>query len=648
MLKVFRNNVKRLAWTLWLVIAAFLFFYVADYVNPGPSASDAAAIVGDEVVTFPELEQAYKRLEQQYSSQFGSNFTPELARQLGLPQQAVNSLIARKILLREAKKLGLEPTDQELRDEILSIPVFQGPGGGFIGDQEYVRILRQNGMTPETFEEDLRHDLSHTRLLQVLADTTYVADAEVEKIAREEAERVSFRYVQLAAGQIDDEVTVDDAALGSYFEAHRTDFRIPERRRAGYLSVNQNIVRAELEITDDEVRRYYDEHADEFSREEQVRARHILLFVSPERSAEQAAAELEALKGRIEAGEDFASLARELSEDEGSKANGGDLGYFGRGQMTPAFEEAAFGAEPGSLVGPFENALGPRTGYHLVEVLDHRPGGLEPFESAQNGIRVRLLNERAREVTETRAQELFARVSETTLASSDELSTLATSEGVTSELLEPFSREDTVPSIGRGTPFVDAVFSLEPGKIGEPVRIPAGWALPVVFAIEPPRVPELTEIREEVREKAAVAERQKLAAAKLATLKKEVKDGSSSFDEAIARLELTAQETGPVGANDAIGSLGAQPQLVNAALALEPGELGGPISTDRGEVLFEVVDREHFDAEAFEASKEDRRRELAAQRVQSLLQSLIERRRLELGVTYTESFIERFEIAASS
>ena len=115
---------------------------------------------------------------------------------------------------------------------------------------------------------------------------------------------------------------------------------------ADYLLVDKALLRAQLDISDDELRAYYDEHKDDFSREEQVRARHILLRTGGDRTEEQATQEIEKIKARIEGGEDFATVARQVSEDPGSKDKGGDLGYFGRGRMTPEFEKAAFAASP--------------------------------------------------------------------------------------------------------------------------------------------------------------------------------------------------------------------------------------------------------------------------------------------------------------
>jgi hypothetical protein len=212
--------------------------------------------------------------------------------------------------------------------------------------------------------------------------------------------------------------------------------------------VDPEALRSTIELTDREIADYYEENPDDFSQEEQVHARHILLRVDTDRSAAQAEQQMEVIRQRLAAGEDFSALALELSDDPGSKTQGGDLGFFGRGQMIPEFETAAFEAEPGDLVGPVQTSFG----YHLIEVLDKQPAGRKSLEEATEEIRTLLLSERTRTAAEAKAHELAEKIGRDKIDSAAALRALAESEpGVTFHSTEPFRLDDDVPGIGKKT-----------------------------------------------------------------------------------------------------------------------------------------------------------------------------------------------------
>jgi len=448
----------------------------------------------------------------------------------------------------------------------------------------------------------------------------------------------------VAASQLAEGTSVDEDEVAAYFAEHQSDYRIPEERTVSYVSVSTNTVRAGLEVGEEELRAYYDEHPDEFTQEEQVRARHILLFAGQDRTPEQAKKEIEDLKRRIGAGEDFGEVAREVSDDEGSKARGGDLGYFGRGRMTPAFEDAAFAAEPGTLVGPVENTLGNRIGYHLIEVLDHRPGGQQSFEEVENRIRVRLLNELAQKEAESKAQAFAKRLENDPPQDDEALRLLAEAEGVAFETTEPFARTDS-PN-GLGPLFSSTAFDLAPGVFSEPVRVPAGWAILVVRQIVDSRLPELAEVEADVRRDLLQKKETAAATARLEELRGSLSaDGGKSLDELATELGVEVVDGGQFAAGGSITGLGRAEEVVDGALALEEGDFGGPIETPQGLVLFQVTAREHFDPAAFAATRETTRQQLADERVNSLLQALIAQRRQDLEVSFSPWFVDAFDLS---
>jgi len=644
MLKVFRDNLKYLSWVLWAVIAVFVLFVFVDFggVTGGLRAGgDAAATVGGEAVSYEDLRRHAEELENRYRQMFGEAFTPQMAQQFGLQRQALEQAVNEVVMLGEARRLGLEVGDDEVRDTILA--GFKDEQGRFVGTEEYRARLRSNGWTPERYEGFIRERLLLDKLGRILAESVYVTDSEVEQTYREGIERAAIRYVQQPAAGLGEGYQPGREELAAHLEANRDELRLPEQRRVSYLLVDTARMREQVEIDDQEVRAYYDQHPDEFAQEEQVEARHILLRAGEERTAEQARRELEAIRARIDGGESFAQIATEVSEDPGSAARGGSLGYFGRNRMTPEFEQAAFDAAEGELVGPIETPFG----VHLLEVTGRRGAGQQPFEEAAPRIRARMLGERVLEATEQRAQELSGRLrAEGDQVSAATLRSTAESDGaLLFQQVEPFGREDLIPGIGRSAEFVAAVFGLAPGRLSEPVRVPRGFALALVEEVLEPRDPTLEEVEAEVRRAVVQERRQQLAMERLGNAAADVAEGKATFDEVAERLGLEIQESGEFGRGGAIPGLGQQSAIADAAMALEEGEIGGPYGTAQGAVLFQVTSRTAWDPEEFAAARAATREQLERDRVGRLLNALIEQRKLELGVNYDAAVVEELEMA---
>lgn len=643
MLKILRDNLKYLSWILWLVVLIFIAFVFVDFGgglsgDAGPRA--AAATVGDRTVSYRDFEREYRRLENQYRQAFGGQLTPEMVDQLKLPLMALERLVDQELLLQEADRLGLEASDAEVRQAILEIPGLKDAQGRFVGKETYDRFLRVNGLDHREFEESVREELVLAKLQTIVASSVHVSDADVEESYRKQSERAAIRYIQVPSSRFSSVAqNVTPSELQAYFDAHREEFRLPVQRVVDYLLVDTIKTRAQLTFEPAELEAYYREHLADFQVEEQVRARHILLKVDDKRSAAQAEAELERVKARIQAGEDFAKLAGEISEDPGSKSRGGDLGYFGKGRMIAEFEQAAFAAAPNEVVGPVKTAFG----YHLIQVLDHRSGGQRPFTEVEAQVRARLAAERADSIAEAKAEELVQRIGTEKLTTEEQWRGLADGDVVTFLSTPPFGEDDVVPGIGRKTPFASAAFALAPDGVSKPVKTPRGFAILRLKEETAPRLPELSEVEAKVR---AAVVRQKMldgAYAEAARLKREL-DGGKSLDAVAAAAGLEAQETGDFGAEGTIQGLGAAPEVAKAALSLETGAIGGPVATPAGAIVFEVTSRQRFDPQAFAEQRDSLRASLERSELGRMLGSLLDQRKRELKVNYDRPLLEQFNL----
>ncbi|HEX9945846.1 MAG TPA: SurA N-terminal domain-containing protein, partial [Thermoanaerobaculia bacterium] len=300
MLKVFRDNLKNLAWILWVVIALFVLALAVEFGGNvrGRGDQSTAARVGDDTVSFAEFQRAYRNLGRLYRQIYGDQLTPELEKQMQLPRQALDRAVNQKILLVEARRLGLTVTDDEVRDRILEESAFQDEQGRFIGEERYMQILQANQISSASFEEEIRQELLLKKLTDAMAAGLYVGEDEVQRAYREQVERAKIRYVQVPRARFAQEAQVQPAELSTYFQAHQQEYRLPEQRDVAYLLVDGSRMADQVKLADPELRSWYDAHKDEFTQEEQLRARHILVMVNDQRTDEAARQRIEAAKRR--------------------------------------------------------------------------------------------------------------------------------------------------------------------------------------------------------------------------------------------------------------------------------------------------------------------------------------------------------------
>jgi peptidyl-prolyl cis-trans isomerase D len=640
MLNVLRSNLKYLSWILWVVILVFVVFVFVDFgggLGGGQQGrATAAARVGDAAISQKEFEREYRRLEGQYRQAFGGQWNSELADRMQLPQQALQRLVDRELIANEARGAGLAVSDEDVRLAILEFPALQSVQGQFVGQEEYQRFLRAYGYTAREFEELVREDLLVQRFSALLESGVAIDDAQIERAWRDRNERAEIRYLLAPAARHQGQTQLDAAAVAAYFERHRDDFRLPDQRVVDYLLVDEANLRAGIALDRAEIERAYAERRAEFEQPEQVRARHILIKIDDNRDAAAARAVMSSIRARLAKGESFEKLAAELSEDPGSKQRGGDLGAFGRGQMVPAFEEAAFGARAGEIVGPVETSFG----LHLIEVLERTSGRTQALAEVEGRLRSELVASRASELAETRAKQLATRIGREKPA--DEAAWKALADGSSVELLTTpaFGQEEPVPGIGRNPEFAATAFGLDTGAHSQPVRVARGWAILRFKEAKPARSPELAEVEARVR---AAAERERagqLAAAELERAKAMLA-GGRKLDEVATGLGLELQESGEFGREGTIQGLGAAEAVAEAAMTLAVGAVGGPVVVPQGAVLFEVTSRTAFDASRFASERAALRDELRGAEANKLLATWLAKRRDEVGVTYDPQLAER-------
>lgn len=591
---------------LGAVVLAFVATIFLDWGWQRSGRPDAhVATVGGEGVSLHEFQMTYTNLTDFYRRLYQDRFTEDFARTLNLKQQALDTLVQRKLLLREAKRQGLMVSDAELIEKVQTYPVFQV--NGHFDHSRYLQVLRLSRLTPGDFEQNQREDLLLEKLEHLIKDGVQVTEAEVKQTFIHDKEQVNVEYIRVDPAQFVPQVEMSDADLSTYYQEHLERFRKPEQTRLGYVVVDPEWFAALVEMTDGQLAQYYEQHKEEFRREEQVRARHILFKLAQQAGAEEEArrrGEAETTLQRIQAGEDFAALASQLSEDPVSAQQGGDLGFFKRGEMVKPFEETAFGLKPGVVSDPVRTDFG----YHLIKVEEMQEAGYEPVEAVRTELRTRLAREEVRRLAEAKAQAVY----DAMVAAGSEWKTAVQALELVPRETPFIAQGEVVEGIDNSTAFMRAAFALQDGEVSRPTLIGNQYVVEKLLERKASHIPPFEEVKDAVRD-ALVRERSHaLARQKADEWLTEVQAGQS-IEQLAQAFNTQTEQTGLFARNGAIPKLGRPQEFIREVFRMHVGE-GRVVDLLEQPAVVVLTEHKEFDAEGYEKDKAQMKQQVLRQK----------------------------------
>jgi peptidyl-prolyl cis-trans isomerase D len=605
MLDRMRRHKGWLKWSLALVVLAFILFYIPAFLGKGDSGetgapSDMVARIEGRDITVGEFRRTYLNQLQYYRNAYGGNMSEQMLKQIGLDQQILQQMVDEQAELAEATRQGIDVTDAELAQQIFSYPAFQ-ENGRFIGQDRYAALLRMRRppMTVDEFEEALRRSLVVDKLRAALTEWVTISDADVRREFQRRNEKVKLELVSFPADKFRQQATVTDADLGPYFEAHKEQYRIGEKRKIRYLLLDIDAVKAKMPVTEREIERSYNDNSELYSTPEQVRASHILFKTNGKNDAEVKAKAEQVLK-EAKGGADFAALAKKYSEDEASAKQGGDLDFFAKGKMVPAFDEVAFALEPGQI----SDLVKTQYGYHIIKVTDKKPASTRSLDE----VRAQIADELGYERAQARAGDDAAAM-EHDIRTPADLDKVAAARGLRVQESGFFARDEPILGLGPSPQAAAEAFGLTPGQVSGGVPVSRGYAFLTVTGTQAPRLPALDEVKDRVREdvtkeKAKVLAQQKAAAA-AATLK-----GAADFAKAAKAAGLDVKTTDLVARDAPLPDLGVSPQVDEVAFSLPAGAVSDPIVTDNAVAVVRVVEHKVPTPAEYAAARDQLRDEL--------------------------------------
>ena len=389
------ENKKLVQIVLALIILPFALWGVSSYEKSGNSA-DVVATVNGAKITQQELENALRQQQDRMRQQLGANFDPAMFDNPEMKRAVLDNLVTQRLLVERAKAARLVVPDEQVAQVIAGIDAFQD--GGKFDKKRYEAVLANQNMSPLMFEARLRDELLGQQMQDAYAQNGFAANRVADNVIHLNEQQRMVSVSPLSFQTFMTQAKVDDAALKKYYEQNPKEFQVQEQAKVEYVKFSADDLLAKVEVNKDDVRKYYDEHQNDFGTPEERRAAHILITVNAAASqAEQDAAKAKAEQLLQQARQNpakFAELAKKNSQDPGSAANGGDLGFFGRGMMVKPFEDATFALKVGEISGLVKSDFG----YHIIKLIAVKPSRVLPFDEAREGIVNKLRQQKAAEM----------------------------------------------------------------------------------------------------------------------------------------------------------------------------------------------------------------------------------------------------------
>src|SRR5215813_5789314 len=604
MLDFMRRQRSSLKW-VWVILififsVSLILLYIPAGDLPNVTVTNDVASVGSESITAREFQNAYRT----YVDRMKGQITPEMMRAFHFERQILDNLVLRHVVTEEAKRLGLDVSPAEIEQKILENPVFR-ENGVFIGRARYEAILAQNNFSIDDFESSVANEILVDKLRSFVTASVNVSDKDVEDEYKRRNEKAKIDYFVVDSAKLESKVNLSEQDERDYYEKNKTKYTVPEKRKAKYVFLESLKLRSEVKVTDDELRQYYDQHKDEYTLPERVKAQHIL-FKTQGKTPEEIEKIKEKARGvldRVKKGEDFGSLAKQFSEDSTASA-GGDLGDFGRGQMVPEFEKAAFSLG----VGAISDLVQTQFGIHIIKVNSKQQRRERPFEELKEAIRPIVETRKA----EQKGSEL-AQQAAVDLVNNKDLEAVAkkyNAQVKETPLIEP---GQAIPELGNAAELDRRMFTMNKGEIGTAVQVDRGYVVPQVVDIVAAHPASFEEAQDKVAVDVKAEKTKELAASKAKQAEEMFKSGKDLAATAKA-VEAEIKTSDLLTRGSAIPEFGSIGELDKEIFSLPIGKAGTPLSVSGKTIAFAVKERQPIDPDEMKKSLDSVRSEILPQR----------------------------------
>lgn len=361
-------------WLAKLILAVitipFAMWGIESYIQT-PAGQDTVAKVGHEKISSQEFNDAVRQQLDQFKRQFGGNIDPSIMDNPEMRKSILDQLIDQRLFARASEQAGVKVSDDALRERLATEGMFLEEGK--FKPARYEEFLKSSGYNAKTFEALLRKDMERQAFAGSIANTAFVPKTSVDSFLKAAEQSREVALINFTPDQYTAQVKVAPEQVKAYYDQHQAEFTIPEQARVEYIELSADTLAPVVQVSADDIKKFYDTNSARYIVKEERKASHILINAAASASEQvkkEAKDKADDLYAQLKKNPKlFAELAKKNSQDPGSAANGGDLGFFARGAMVKPFEDAVFKASKDELIPPVLSDYG----YHIILVTDVRP-----------------------------------------------------------------------------------------------------------------------------------------------------------------------------------------------------------------------------------------------------------------------------------
>jgi len=514
------------------------FFGIQGYFNT--RVETFVAKVDGHEISQAEFRERFDQIRSMNQRRFGAQFNPAMFDTPESKREVLDQMINEQLIVDADEKLGTSLTPKRVFEEISSYPAFQVDGKFDKG--QYRALLASQHRSPAQFEETVRRDLELRDLVGQLEQTGVVTEADVDAYLRLRDQTRDFRYLKLDKPSA--EVKIADADIDAYYKDHGIEFMTPEKVSLEYIELDAAKMQIDAKTDDATLKQRYEQQKTRFVTPEQRLASHILVKVDKNADAAAQKAALEKAQGiakEAKSGKDFAALAKSVSDDSGSKNQGGDLGWLGKGVTDPAFEAALFAMKKGDVSDPVKSD----EGYHVIQLRDVHDEKVRPFDE----VKAELAKQYSESERERQYSEISGRLTDAVYQDPSSLAPAAKELGLTVQKTALFTRTGG-EGIAANPAVLKAAFSnavLTEGNSSDPIELGTNHIVVVHVDQHEKSVPKpLDQVREDIRKRLVDQKLVEQARERVETLYARLQKGET-LDKLADELKLKVVEQKDIG-----------------------------------------------------------------------------------------------------
>lgn len=538
---------------------------------------------GCQTILADDVDRASRNIRNTVNNLYGDN-APQVLARMNLRETAVEQLIDQKLVENEAHHIGLSIGDAALEQAIESQSAFQVNGQFDVS--RYTQLLAANDLEPAAFETETREQMLNDAMRQMVTHATSVSTAEAHSAFDQFSMQLALAYITVPYSQFIAGLNPTDQQVAAFYKQNKEIFRDPDRVEIEYIRYDPATLAMTGQPSDQDIQNFYDENLKTmFTHPAEIRASHILISApagSSQKEMDAAKAKADDILKKLKGGANFAALAKQYSDDPGTKNNGGDLGFFPRGEMVKPFEDAAFRLKPGELT-----IVQTQFGYHILRLDEIKPAGADSPEQARARIITELKRKSGVAMGKADVQQDL-----TAALTGHSFGDIAQKRGLTTVTTPYFAANEPVKGAESDTKFGPAVFKLDNGSTQAITDTDVPYLVKVLDK-SPSHIPQLAEIKDLVRRMFIRVTAETKAHKAAQSMMQQIKT-PADFAKVAALDHFAVGNTGDFArSSDTIPGIGSMPAVINAAAATAsiPGLLKDPAENDGNWHIFELTGR---------------------------------------------------------